>query len=333
MSNTSYKSNIFNKFKNFLERWYYFSPSLFYYKTVELNEKKYDEIKKKAREYDKLRKKVEESSEAKKTSEKLRVIKKNISQIMKYFFYFIDLVIISFILVKNTIRILKTEVRCDKIFYVSITSIVIFITLYCLHKINEYVKNNDNNSKDLIEKIIEFNEYNKNGIKSKMIKFSLTKTLLIGIIMVIIGVMALRNKNIELGVAILAIYYFIMRSVHYCIVFYRDFKKKTSYREVKSSNEKMRYITLALLNYVKIILEFSILIYVLKYMGWAFVNIRINTFFELVHLIVAGKLEVTSTIEIFINLLRIVTLGMVITLNLATYMALENKNIDNSMKA
>ncbi|HGG0418895.1 TPA: hypothetical protein ACJFE8_003741, partial [Clostridium sporogenes] len=172
--------------------------------------------------------------------------------------------------------------------------------------------------------------------KEIIVKISLGQTLFIGVGIVVMGIFTLlskKNKVIEVVIAVIVIYYFIMRSVHYCIVFYEDFKNKVNKGFVKSPEEKVRYIKLALLNYVKIILEFSILIYVFKYMGWAFGKIDINTFFELVYFIVSGKLEATTTIEMFINLLRIATLAMLITLNLATYMSLEIKNIDNNMKA
>ncbi|EJP6471751.1 hypothetical protein NHI66_001007 [Clostridium botulinum] len=331
MNNERDELKIFNNFKKFLRSYNYFSPSYFYYMTIELNKKKYTDIKEKAKKCEK----------AKKKSEELSCIKEHISEVMKYFFYFIDLVIISIILLKNTIHILKTNMICDRIFYIIITTIVMFFTSYCRRKVGSCVK-----KEELIKKIIEFNEYKKkeenlcksiiNKIKEIIVKISLGQTLPVCALIAIIGIFTLmskKNKVFEVFVAVIIIYYFIMRSVHYCIVFYEDFKNKVNKGFVKSPEKKIRYIKLALLNYIKIILEFSILIYVFKYMGWAFGKIDINTFFELVYFIVSGKLEAATTIEMFINLLRIATLAMVITLNLATYMSLEIKNIDNNIKA
>ncbi|MCC5439935.1 hypothetical protein [Clostridium botulinum] len=334
MNNERDELKIFNNFKKFLRLCNYFSPSYFHYITIELNKKKYADIKERAKKCEK----------AKKKSEELSCIKEHISEVMKYFFYFIDLVIISIILFKNTIHILKTNMICDRILYIIITTAVMFFALHCRHKVSSCVK-----KEKLIKKIIEFNEYEKKGenfcksiinkIKEIIVKISLGQTLLIGACIVIMGIITLlskknkANKIFEVLVAVAVIYYFIARSVHYWIVFSEDFKNKVSKRFVKSPEKKMRYIKLALFNYVKIILEFSILIYVFKYMGWAFEKININTFFELVYFIVSGKLETTTTIEMFINLLRIATLAMVITLNLGTYMSLEIKNIDNNMEA
>ncbi|AVP64733.1 hypothetical protein C3B64_10835 [Clostridium botulinum] len=331
MNNQRDELQVFNKFKRILRLYNYFSPSYFYYMTIELNKKKYSDMKEKAKKCEK----------AKKKSEELSCIKEHISEVMKYFFYFVDLVIILIILLKNTIHILKTNMIYDRVFYIIIITIIIFFASYCRRKVSSCVK-----KEDLIKKIIEFNEYKKkrenlcksiiNKIKEIIVKISLGQTLFIGVGIVVMGIFTLlskKNKVIEVVIAVIVIYYFIMRSVHYCIVFYEDFKNKVNKGFVKSPEEKVRYIKLALLNYVKIILEFSILIYVFKYMGWAFGKIDINTFFELVYFIVSGKLEATTTIEMFINLLRIATLAMVITLNLATYMSLEIKNIDNNMKA
>lgn len=275
----------------------------------------------------------------------LKGIKEKISEAMKYFFYFVDLVFISFILFKNTIQIVKFEVIHNKILYISMTTVVIFIGMYCIHKINENVsnKNNIRDKKDLVEKIIEIKGYKNKVMDSRykkvtnffyrsIVRISLKRTILLGIFMFIVGFLSLQNKCVEIHVASISVFYFLMRPVHYSIVFYIDFKNKIHKTVVDSSDQKMRYITLALSNYVKIILEFCILIYILKYMGWAFVNIEINTFFELVYLIVVGNLDAITSIEMFINLLRIVSLGIVLTLNLSTYMALEvvNKNIDKS---
>ncbi|WP_163236413.1 hypothetical protein, partial [Clostridium perfringens] len=89
-------------------------------------------------------------------------------------------------------------------------------------------------------------------------------------------------------------------------------------------------IELALSNYIKIILEFCILIYILKYMRWAFKEIEVNTFFELFNIVISGELKANTGLEILINILRIGTLGMVITVSLATYMSLQVKkdNLD-----
>ncbi|MGL4731989.1 MAG: hypothetical protein ACRCW0_10475 [Clostridium sp.] len=315
MNNKRDELKIFNNFKKILRLCNYFSPSYFYYMTIELNKKEYANIKEKAKKCEIEKKKLEE----------LSCIKEYISEVMKYFFYFIDLVLILIILFRNTIHILKTNMIYDRIFYISITTIVMFLALYYCHKISSCVK-----QEELIKKIIEFNKYKKNGIFNKIkeiiVKISLGQTLLIGVSIVIVGIFAFENKKNEVVIAVIVIYYFIMRLVHYWIVFYEDFKNKVSKRFVKSPEKKIRYIKLALSNYVKIILECSILTYVLKHMGWAFGKININTFFELVYFIVSGKLEATTTVEMFIDILRMSTLAMVITLNLATYMSLEVKD-------
>ncbi|MCX0414766.1 hypothetical protein, partial [Clostridium perfringens] len=65
-------------------------------------------------------------------------------------------------------------------------------------------------------------------------------------------------------------------------------------------------------------------------MRWAFTEIKINTFFELVNIVISGELKANTGLEILINILRIGTLGMVTTLSLATYMSLQVKreNLD-----
>lgn len=319
MSNNR-KWGIFNKLKKFLKDRHYFSPSYYYYMVIEIKkENNSDELE-------------------------FKEMKRRISESMKYFFYFIDLVFISLILCKNTIHILEKELISDKVVYVSITFIAIFLLFYCIYKIDTYVDYGTSTSDkmDLVDKIIKRNYCTvrdsdswyrkiKINIKIKIAEISLRKTINLGIIIVFIGVLALLNEKIKIVVAIISIFYFLMRPVHYCVVFLKDFKNKISRRMVDNAEQKMRYITLSLLNYVKIILEFCILIYLLKYMGWAFVNIEINTFFELLYTIVLGDLKASTSIEMFINLLRIATLGMVITLNLATYMSLEIKGKDNAI--
>lgn len=313
-----------NKFKKKLEQCNYFSPSYFYYMAIELNKQKYCDIK------EKENKSKEEEAE----SEELSKLKEQVSEAMKYLFYFIDLLIIFIILLKNTLSKFKANIIIDEFLYATITVIVFFITVYSVIKFRYCVE-----EYELVKKIIRFNQYEENGelkgnsIKKKIVEISFSKYIyIIGGAIIFIGCSVLVNKTIKIVVAPIVIYYFIMRTVHYWVVFYEDFKNKLSKKFSVSSDKKMRYIKLALLNYVKIVLEFSILIYILKYMGWAFVNIKINTYFELVHFIVSGKLEATTTIEIFINLLRIATLAMVLTLNLAIYMALDVKKENNNIE-
>lgn len=308
-----------NKLKNLnnkLEKVYYFSISYFLYNIIEIKMKK--------------------NSNKGIDSERIR---KSISESMKYFFYFIDLIIIVFILIKNYINIFKTRTTIDKIVYAFIILMVIFTIYYCVDKINEIIvkENIAKSSKDLVEEIIECNNYilkneksayvkTKKYIKASIVKISLKRTKLLGYIMIIIGIFSLQNKFVEIIILGIIILYFFMRPVHYYIVFYKDFKNKISKKRTYTIEEKNRYITLALLNYVKIILEFCILIYTLKYIGLAFIHIETNTFFELVYNVVIGNLEVKTSLEMVINLLRIASLGMVISLNLAAYMSLEVKD-------
>lgn len=323
MSNNSNNFSVFHWLKNFFEKWYYFSPSYYFYMLIKIKKEKEIEVKR---------------------ERMLKDIKDKISEVMKYFFYFIDLVFISFILLNNTIHKFKDEASNDEIFYIIITGLVIIIALYCIHKIDEYVSKEkiENDRMDLLEKIIEVNDYKKSDsdprykkyykfFKRSILEVALKNTIFLGIFMYIIGYISLQNKYIEEFVVIISVYYFIMRVIHYWVVFYKDFKNKNNKGTVQTAYKKNRYIELALFNYVKIILEFCILIYIFKYMGWQFVNIKIDTYFELVYIVVMGNLEATTSIEMLINLSRIITLGFVITLNLATYMSLEveNKSADN----
>ncbi|HGG0418547.1 TPA: hypothetical protein ACJFE8_003363, partial [Clostridium sporogenes] len=133
MNNQRDELHVFNKFKKILRLYNYFSPSYFYYMTIELNKKKYSDMKEKAKKCEK----------AKKKSEELSCIKEHISEVMKYFFYFVDLVIILIILLKNTIHILKTNTIYDRVFYIIIITIIIFFASYCRRKVSSCVKKED----------------------------------------------------------------------------------------------------------------------------------------------------------------------------------------------
>lgn len=289
------------------------SPSLYYYNLIEITAKEY-------------------------TSNRLRYvnIKRKISQLMKYYFFFIDLVIISFILCKNTINMFSNGNYIDIILYSFLTLLVIRSIIYCIKKINSiiYKEKDIKLSKNLLEEIIEikgfiaknddcFTVKIKKSFKTFLINITMKYKVILWIGMITIGLFSLQNTCFTFIISSIIVYYYLMRPVHYILVFYKDFNNKMRKGSVRTSQNKLRYILLAISNYIKIILEFCILIYVLKYMGWAFVNIEINTFFELVNLVVSGDLRATTSSEILVNLLMISSLGMVITLNLATYMGLE----------
>lgn len=298
MSNNINNLNLFDKVRFFLKICYYFSPSYYFYM--------------------KIKEEVNRDIE-------LENIKQKMPEFMRYFFYCIDLIFISLILFKNTISIFKYESIYNKILYIGITSISIYFLMYCINKMHEIAINKN--------KVIDSADEKETNL-FKIIIFSLKGKIILCIAIIIIALISLQNKCTETLVANISVFYFIMRPIHYYVVFYRDFKNKNHNSVVRTSDKKISYVELALFNYVKITLEFCILIYILKYMGWAFANIEINTYFELVYVLVTGNLKVTTGIEMFIDFLRIIILGMLITLNLATYMSLEvkSKNGDNNIK-
>lgn len=290
--------NIIKDLNSFIK---YVSPSYLYYNIIKV-EKKYESIEEKN-------------------------VRKTISEIMKYFFYFIDFIVILVILSKNTISLYKKNDSIDAIIYFFITSIVFIFIYKFLMEINRLVKDNN-----IIEEIIKFKQYNKSKgfgdafkkyIKKKVVEISLGKIFYIGLIIFIIGIFVLIYEKYRKIISLIAIYYFFMRPFHYCIVFYEDFKNKVNKNCVDSTSQKIRYINMALLNYIKVTLEFSILIYIFKFIGWAFIDIKANTFLEIIYILVSENLEVKTTIEIVIYIIMKITMVLLVVLNLATYMSLE----------
>lgn len=326
--------NIIKDLNSFIK---YVSPSYLYYNIIKVD-KKY------------------ESSEEKN-------VRKTISEIMKYFFYFIDFIVIFVILSKNTISLYRKNDSIDAIIYFFITLIVFIFIYKFLIEINRLVKDND-----IIEEIIKFKEYDKkeeyifikyteieksmfenqgttnrileikqynknkefgstfkNYIKKKVVQISLGKIFYIGLIILLIGIFVLICEKYRKIISLIVIYYFFMRPFHYCIVFYEDFKNKVNKDWVDSTSQKIRYINMALLNYIKVTLEFSILIYIFKFIGLAFIDVKANTFLEIIYILVSGSLEVKTTIEILTYIIMKITMAVVVVLNLAIYMSLEVK--------
>ncbi|HHD2730670.1 hypothetical protein QTH05_00150 [Clostridium perfringens] len=275
-----------------------------------------------------------ERAEEKNSEKNIRNMRSIISKIMKYFFFSIDLNFISLIFFINLKTIiLKSKFNINSLTYVIVFLLILFINMNYIYKFN-LVINEINDKENFIKYIIETKKYKNNSIRASFIKIffrhSLITIIFLSLIMILFGSLALINSFIANIVSFLSVIYFITRPMHYCFVFYNDFKNKTKYNEVKDPEKKIRYINLTLSNYIKIILEFCILIYILKYMRWAFTEIKINTFFELVNIVISGELKANTGLEILINILRIGTLGMVTTLSLATYMSLQVKreNLD-----
>ena len=275
-----------------------------------------------------------EREEEKNSEKNIGGMRSTISKIMKYFFFSIDLNFVSLIFFINLKTIiLKSKFNINSLTYVIVFLLILFLNINYIYKFN-LVINEINNKENFIKYIIETKKYKNNSIRTNFIKIffrhSLITIIFLSLIMIYFGSLVLINNYVANIVSFLSVIYFITRPMHYCFVFYNDFKNKTKYNEVKKPKEKIKYIELALSNYIKIILEFCILIYILKYMRWAFKEIEVNTFFELFNIVISGELKANTGLEILINILRIGTLGMVITVSLATYMSLQVKkdNLD-----
>ncbi|MDM0665007.1 hypothetical protein QTH69_06870 [Clostridium perfringens] len=276
------------------------------------------------------------------------IIRYNITEFMRYFFYFIDLIFIIVLLLNDITIVLKSNSNVNKAMYIFIfilTVVILLKLLYKLYKIINYINGQEN----IAEEIIKINGYESkyeksiakpivNFFRRILVRCSFKKTFLkiiiLGLIMIGLGYGALNNRYISKVLSIISIYYFITRPLHYFVVFYNDFKNKIKKNTIENAERKIRYIKLTVSNYIKINLEFCILIYILKYVGWTFINIKINTYFELFYTVLTGNLNATTSVEMFIDLLRIATLGMVVTLNLACYMDLDikSKNTDKKIK-
>ncbi|EDT16589.1 TPA: hypothetical protein I9Z33_001187 [Clostridium perfringens] len=275
-----------------------------------------------------------EREEEDNSEKKIKDIRIKISKIMEYFFFSIDFNFISLIFFINLKTIiLKSEFNINSLTYIFVFLLLLFFNINCIYKLN-LVINEIEDKENFIKYIIETKKYKNKNIRANFIKIffrhSLIISIFLSVIMILFGSLALINSFIANIVSFLSVIYFITRPMHYCFVFYNDFKNKTTHNEVKDPEKKIRYINLTLSNYIKIILEFCILIYILKYMRWGFTEIKINTFFELVNIVISGELKANTGLEILINILRIGTLGMVTTLSLATYMSLQVKreNLD-----
>ena len=147
-------------------------------------------------------------------------------------------------------------------------------------------------------------------------------------------------KNVDLSIKyfllIVTIYIFgISRPIQFFLVFIRDIIKKTYRKDERDENGKIRLIILAIISFINLIFDYSILFYTLNTIGSEILNITMfkcntNNIVDMIYYTAGfGEINPENFITKILVIMKNVATFMLITGNLAIYVSIDSKDKNN----